>query len=116
MPKSGCFTSNINTLNNIKHETIGDILFILDIDKKCAFNIIKNGFNISLGCSAKKPKFIHLFDPLISLPNRIHKISIIKKIKKPKYDMFNILDVDIIEQKIMIKIDNIAKKICLCVK
>ena len=79
-----------------------------EIDKKCAFIIIKKGFISSAGCNAIKPRLNHLREPLIEPPKNGTATKSNKQTKKPRYDKFNIEILENIDTKIMIDKHNKA--------
>ncbi len=70
IPMSGCMIKKNTTKVKNKKDNIILKIGILCFDIKIPLRKIKKGFIISLGCKEINPKFIHLFEPLISGENK----------------------------------------------
>ena len=90
-PKSGWEINNINIGKSIRllNKYLKYKLFLLKHNKVDTV-IMKKGLITSIGWNlGKKPKSIHLFDPLTSIPMKGTKTKVINEIQKRKIDNLN---------------------------
>ncbi len=96
---------------------MNEVIFVLFFsDKKCAFMMIKNGFSSSAGWTAKKPKLIQRFEPLM-LP-LVNKTTPSRQMQmnSPAYDMLRMEMRENIDTSSIMEIPTRQKNTCLTEK